>query len=119
MSGTTLLRPRRTERVHGAFKSLVSDLGLGDLQPEVQVQKIVETAKDPAIAHLGRKFGLGPVVDGDLVPCPTTHAELAKHSKAAQLFPGMRHCRRILMGDCQMDVSMLSDDTAFEIWDRS
>ena len=105
MSGTTLLRPRRTERVHGAFKSLVSELGLGDLQTEVRMERIVETAKDPAVASLGRKFGLGPVVDGDLIPSPTTHADLAEQGKAVKLFPGMRHCQRILLGDCQLDVS--------------
>jgi hypothetical protein len=82
---------------------------VGNVEPELQVRRIVETAKNPAIAHLGRKFGLGPVVDGNLVPAPTTHADLADQRKSLKLFPGMRHCKRILMGDCQMDVSNLSE----------
>ena len=59
------------------------------------------------MAYLGRTFGLRPVVDGETIPVPTAHANFADETQAPRLFLGMRLRRRILIGDCQLDVGML------------
>lgn len=59
-------------------------------------------------AKLGRQIQLGPMVDGDMIHETTTFQALAERSDFERLFPGAGCCKRVLVGDCQMDVSHIS-----------
>ncbi|KAF7588246.1 hypothetical protein BBP40_005968 [Aspergillus hancockii] len=54
-------------------------------------------------AKVGRQIPLGPMVDGDYISEITTFKALADDAEVKRLFPGIQHCRRYIMGNCQMD----------------
>lgn len=109
MSGTSLLPPRRIGLLQNAYKTLASELATGSASIQYQVQRILEAANNGSLGDLTRGYGLGPVVDGDLVQGDTSYSCLASREEALKRFPGMHHCKRILIGDCEMDVSFLQD----------
>lgn len=105
MSGTSLLRARSPELIQKSFDRVTEIFGIKDLSPQEQVQKLLEVPINELQAKVGRQVPLGPLVDGDLIHEPTTYQGLASRSDFQRIFPGAAHCKRILVGDCQMDVS--------------
>lgn len=106
MSGSSLLRPRPVELVEKSFSLIAEVLGAKDVPPDQQLQKLVATPKEEFTAKVARKFTIGPIVDGEIIPKMTKFETLGNEDELMALFPGIRHCRRILTGDCQMDVSI-------------
>ncbi len=107
MSGSSFLRPRPLALLEKGFAQAAEELGARDLPPGEQVRRLLETPKDEFQAKLGRKIPAGPFMDGDLVKTPSTFSELVdKEHELADSFPALRHCKRFIMGDCQMDVSI-------------
>lgn len=109
MSGTSILRPRRLELVEKSFKLLASDLGAGSAPSELQMQKLLESGNLGSMAKSARKYSLGPVVGGDIIPSLTTYHSLMNQAETLKIFPGIHHCKRILVGDCQFDVSTMGN----------
>ncbi|KAF9894102.1 hypothetical protein FE257_009075 [Aspergillus nanangensis] len=102
MSGTSLLRPRSPELLEKSFGRVVEALGLQHHSPEEQVQRLSRVSMDELREKAGRQIPLGPMIDGDIIPRATTYPDLGDQ-EASELFPGIHHCKRILMGDCQSD----------------
>lgn len=105
MSGTSLLRPRRREHVEKAFTTVVEMLGAKDLPLQEQLTKLLDTPKESFVMKVTRQSSIGPIVDGDIIPRTTTFESLEDEDDLIKMFPAIRHCKRIMMGDCQMDVS--------------
>lgn len=105
MSGTSLLRARRPELLERSFGKVVDIFGWNNLSPAEQVQKLLDLPMEELRAKVGRQIPIGPMVDGDVIPEITTFHALANDAEAKRLFPGITHCKKIVMGDCQMDVS--------------
>jgi len=105
MSGSSILRPRRLELLEKSFKSLVSELGVGDAPSALKVQKLLEPVDAGYMAKFARKYSVGPIVGGEIIPYLTTYESLTDPVQALKIFPGIYHCKRILVGDCQFDVS--------------
>ncbi len=106
MSGTSLLRARSPEVLERSFARVTDIFGINDLTPQEQVQHLLKVPIDDLRARVGRQVPLGPMVDGDMIHETTTFQALAGRSDFERLFPGAGHCQRILVGDCQMDVSI-------------
>jgi hypothetical protein len=101
MSGTSLLRPRSLEAVEASYTSIVSTIA-PYLSAEQQVQQLaIAPAQDLA---KGRIFALGPVVDADLIPSATTFASLENWEDISSQYLGLKHCERLMIGDCAFDV---------------
>ncbi len=106
-----------------------ADRGGKDLLHEEQVKTLLEAPNDEFQARLGRKIPVGPFADGDLVRAPSTFQDLVnKEHELADSYPALRHSKRVIMGDCQMDVSSrpcgasggeaeLTDDRFLREWD--
>ncbi|KAJ5636954.1 Alpha/Beta hydrolase protein [Penicillium longicatenatum] len=108
MSGTSLLRARTPEMLEKSFARIADIFEIQDLSPAEQVQRILEVPMSELTAKVGRQIPLGPMVDGDFIPEITTFKTLADDAEVKRLFPGIQHCRRIIMGDCQMDAMALA-----------
>ncbi|KAK5045738.1 hypothetical protein LTR84_008830 [Exophiala bonariae] len=106
MSGTAFSRPRRPEVGQKAYDSLVKGLGVAEASPYEQARKLLSEVEN--MGDQARRYNLGPTVDGDIVPEALVFRNQVEPESALKTFPGLRHCRRILVGDCQFD------GTAFE-----
>ncbi|KEF53508.1 uncharacterized protein A1O9_10483 [Exophiala aquamarina CBS 119918] len=103
MSGSSLLRPRRLELLEKSFKSIVSELGVSNAAPALQIEKLLEPGNANYLAKFARQYSVGPIVDGDIIPSVTTYQSLVNPADAFKMFPGINHCKRILVGGCQFD----------------
>lgn len=100
------MRPRPLALLEKGFKQAATELGAGDASPIQQVRRLLEVPAYELMATLGRKTPVGPFVDGDLIRTSSTFEEiLDKEHDLIDFFPALKHCRRVVMGDCQMDVS--------------
>lgn len=88
-----------------SFDRVTEIFGTRDLSPQEQVQQLLAVPISELRAKVGRQVPLGPMVDGDLIHELTTYQGLAEPSDFTRIFPGTGHCKRIIVGDCQMDVS--------------
>jgi hypothetical protein len=105
LSGSSLQRLKPLEASAASYQSIAKILGLADLPPGEKLQKMIATPIETFMASVGRKFPLGPLVDGETIPAMTTFKALNDSEEVLKLFPGLHHCKRLMMGDCQMDVS--------------
>ncbi|KAB5580885.1 Alpha/Beta hydrolase protein [Coniochaeta sp. 2T2.1] len=108
MSGTSLIKAKQPEAAERSFKTAMqlfssSEPGTVPSSNEAQVRRLLTAPMDEIRDKIGRKVPLGPLVDGGLIPRATSYALMADDAEAAKLFPGMQWCRRIMIGDCQMD----------------
>ncbi|PLB35005.1 Alpha/Beta hydrolase protein [Aspergillus candidus] len=108
MSGTSLLRARTPELLEKSFARIADIFGTQDLSPAEQVQRVLEVPMSELTAKVGRRIPLGPMVDGDFIPEITTFKTLADDAEVKRLFPGIQHCKRVIIGDCQMDAMALA-----------
>lgn len=103
MGGTSLIKPIPLEVADGAFQMVMARLGVDDLSPDDQIKALLKVpVEDLAIKFVG--IPTMPVLDSDIIPAMTSYTALFDPSSASELFPGMKWCRRILVGDCQFDV---------------
>lgn len=110
MSGTSLLRPRKPELLQKSFGRVAEILGVANLSPEEQIQKLLHISLDELRAKVGRQISMGPMVDSEMIPEMTTFEGLGDRKEVERVFPGMKYCRRIIMGDCEMDVCVVAAD---------
>jgi carboxylesterase type B len=108
MAGTAFSRPRRPDAVQKAYAALTKELGLADASPEEQIQRLLKEVDTGSLGAWSRKYNLGPTLDGDLVPEALVFRNQVEPEAALKTFPGLRYCKKILVGDCQFDVSTLS-----------
>ncbi|KAJ5520859.1 hypothetical protein N7463_001312 [Penicillium fimorum] len=111
MSGTTLLRPRLPQFLQKAFRKVVEGLGVQSTSSEEQIRTLLDISMDQLREHASPRLSLGPMVDGDIIPRTTTYQELSE-GKPERLFPGIAHCNRIIIGDCQSDSLVFANQFA-------
>ena len=81
-------------------------LGAEGRPPAAQLARLLAAPKEEFAGKVARQIPVGPLMDGDLVKHSTSFKDLVdKHSELADWFPAIKHCTRLMMGDCQMDVS--------------
>jgi hypothetical protein len=113
MSGSSFLRPRPLALLERGFELAAAELGAKDCAPGDQVTRLLVAPKDEFVIKLGRKIPVGPFADDDLVRTPSTFSDiLSKEHDLTHSFPSLKHCKRVIMGDCQMDVSTNTNDWA-------
>ena len=100
MSGSFNQNLRLAEQAEKSYKSVVDVLGASPLSPADQLQAIINTPGEELVAKVGRKFPMGPLIDGDSIPTRTTLGSM----RGKDFFSGMCQCKRIMVGDCQLDV---------------
>lgn len=107
MGGTSLLRQRPQIRLQRAFDLITAELGADSQSPTNKVQTLLAAVKAKSVGPLGRRYSVGPVVDGDLIPHATSFLSLGTPADVLEHFPGVRYCKKIMLGDCEADVREL------------
>lgn len=111
MSGTHLLIPPMTaEEAEAEFGKAVRALGLEGKEEGEVVEALNGMEGGEMVGRLmGAGLRLGPVVDGDVVPCGFTTKDFLDGKVD---MPGLRHCQGAMIGDCAFDGSIRSLDLA-------
>lgn len=85
-----------------SFALAAAALGAGDASPDDKLQRLLEA---PQSDFAAKAVPVGPLFDGDLVRKTTKFSQLVENPDFEESFPAVRHCKRLVMGDCLMDVS--------------
>lgn len=108
MSGSSLVKAKPMalgERSFAGALQLLANDETAASDANAPVQRFLDASIEDVREIIGRKVPLTPLVDGDLIPRATTYSAMADKTEAPKLFPGMKWCKRVLVGDCEMDGS--------------
>ncbi|GAB1199562.1 hypothetical protein APSETT444_008912 [Aspergillus pseudonomiae] len=87
------------------YQQVVSALGLENASIKERIQTLLEKPEQELIAKLPPSVLAAPAVDGDLVASAATHALTA--DRTSGLTKRGNWCTELMIGDCQMDASIL------------
>lgn len=105
MGGSGMLQPLSSlEHVEANYDRAIEALGLTSLGEEDKVRRLIEMDGHELREKLFAA-GVGPklVVDGDICP---SFVEYNPFVDGSLQMPGRQWCERLLIGDCQFDVSL-------------
>ncbi|KNG84948.1 putative carboxylesterase [Aspergillus nomiae NRRL 13137] len=106
MSGSYLFSQALPYGVHEQnYQQVISALGLENASTEERIQTLLEKPAQELIAKLPPSVLAAPAVDGDLVASAATHALTA--DRTSGLTKRGNWCTELMIGDCQMDASIL------------
>lgn len=104
MSAPLLLFRPRLDGAERIFKRVGDILDSRGLSPKDQLNELLSMENGGFFTKFGRRIPVPPVVDGNIVRDIPTFKDLRDETKMKELYPAIRHCKRIIVGDCQMDV---------------
>lgn len=103
MGGTPTLIPRLPiEVAESTYASVLEKLGISDASSEERIRKLKQTGREDWITKLGPGLALSPVADKGEKTVPFYQVGVPENTVSP---PGSDWCRRIMLGDCEMDVS--------------
>jgi hypothetical protein len=103
MGGTPLLlKPLPPQVTETTYTAVVNTLGLTAMTPEKRIEALKEATAGDLLAAT-ENLPMLPVIDGDLITVPATFSQWPFKKN---LLPGIDWCESIMIGDCEMDVSM-------------
>lgn len=103
MGGTPTLIPRLPiEVAESTYVSVLEKLGIFEDSSEERIRKLKQTDREDWITKLGPGLALTPVADKDEKTAPFYQIGTPENTVSP---PGSDWCRRIMLGDCEMDVS--------------
>lgn len=106
MGGTNLLmRPLPDPVTELTYRGYVDRLGLGSLSAAERVQALVALADEKIVAAFSPADAFLPASGGELGLIDHTYAEIYEGDAGPLVLPGRRWCEKIMIGDCQLDVS--------------
>lgn len=104
MGGTPALIPRLPNEVaESTYASVLEKLGIADDAPEERIRRLIETGRQDWVAKLGPGLALSPVASRDEKKAPFYQIGVPDQDTSP---PGSDWCPRIMLGDCEMDVSL-------------
>ena len=108
MGGTSLLmKPLPPFVAEPTYQAVLSNLGIdASLSPQDQLEKLLSTSSDDILSKIGSDVPLLPVLDGDVITSSPNFKQFESPSELRGILPGARWCRRVMLGDCQHDVSL-------------
>ncbi|OJJ88268.1 putative carboxylesterase [Aspergillus glaucus CBS 516.65] len=107
MSGSFFLLPALPYDVHEEnYKQAIAALGLENATPEERIRFLLETPGQDLIGKLPPSVRFVPAFDGDIVPSGVTYTQVG--DKGANVPRGKTWCDSLLVGDTQMDTSIMA-----------
>lgn len=104
MGGTPALIPRLPNEVaEGTYAAVLGKLGIADSTPEERIKRLIETSRQDWVTKLGPGLALSPVATQDEKKAPFYQVGAPEEDTSP---PGSEWCPRIMLGDCEMDVSL-------------
>lgn len=105
MSGSYLFTQALPYDIHEQnYRQAILALGLESASTEERIQSLLEKPAQELIASLPPSILAAPAVDGYLVASTATHAQTA--DRTSDLSEKSNWCTELMIGDCQMDVSL-------------
>ncbi|KAJ5631955.1 hypothetical protein N7490_008294 [Penicillium lividum] len=109
MGGTNLLMPPLPSQVTNSVYGQITDrLGLGELSPSDRVNALIQTPTEKLLSIIQPGDTLHPAVDNTGWVKKHSYAEIYHGVSGPLCIPGREWCSEIIIGDCQMDSSILS-----------
>ncbi|OJI91469.1 hypothetical protein ASPTUDRAFT_198432 [Aspergillus tubingensis CBS 134.48] len=109
MGGTNLLmRPLPDPVTELTYRGYVDRLGLGSLSAAERVQALVALDDEKIVAAFSPADAFLPASGGELGLIDHTYAEIYEGDAGPLVLPGRRWCEKIMIGDCQLDGSIMS-----------
>lgn len=105
LSGTALQRARPLQLLEKFYDEVIIALGLSDVPQAEQVQKLLTLPMEDFTTKLSRSIAVAPVIDGKKVPEATGFDIINDRARFQRAFPGVEYCKRLMIGDCELDVS--------------
>lgn len=103
MGGTPSLIPRLPHEVaESSYASVLQKLGIDGLPTEQRIERLKKTDREDWVKKLGPGFALSPVADEHENKPPFYRADVPEDMSSP---PGSKWCTRIMLGDCEIDVS--------------
>ena len=106
LSGTALQKARPLHLLEKFYGMTISSLGLSDVPQAEQVQKLLTVPVEDFTTKLDRRIAVAPVVDGCKIPEAASFDLITDQVSFKGAFPGVGYCKRLMIGDCEMDVSL-------------
>ncbi|KAL2820906.1 Alpha/Beta hydrolase protein [Aspergillus cavernicola] len=107
MSGTYFLtQPLPYEAHEQNYQKAISALGLSDISPGERLKALLELPAADVISKLPPSILSVPAIDGDIVPSASSHAQTG--STASDVPKGKNWCHDLMIGDAQIDASILA-----------
>ncbi|KAN0113063.1 carboxylesterase-like protein [Hyaloscypha variabilis] len=104
MGGTPLLlKPLPLEVKESTYAAAIAKLGFTSMTTEARIKALKEVAPEVLLAATAN-LPMLPTIDGELITVPGTFSQWSFKDK---LLPGMKWCESIMIGDCEMDSSVL------------
>lgn len=91
------------EVAENTYESVLDKLGLAGLAAPERVERLKNTDREDWVTKLGPGLALGPVADKNENDPPFYQFDTLEEGEAGP--PGSDWCPRIMLGDCEMDVS--------------
>ena len=105
MSGSPLAPPVTLDQAEKSFDSATEALGCRNLPAEKKTDSLLKASREDFMVKIGRRIPMRPILDGNIIPKKATFQSLEDPKDVVDLSPGIQHCKRVLIADCQMDVS--------------
>ena len=105
LSGTALQKARPLELLEKFYGMTLNSLGLSSVPQADQMQKLLTVSAEDLTTKLSRSIAVAPVVDGDKIPEAASFHIVNDKASFRRAFPGVGYCKRLMIGDCEMDVS--------------
>ena len=105
LSGTALQKARPLELLEKFYGMTLSSLGLSSVPRAEQIQQLLTVPSEDFTTKLGRSIAVAPVVDGENIPKAASFDIVNDKASFRRAFPGVGYCKRLMIGDCEMDVS--------------
>jgi len=103
MGGSPFLRPAPAQAAETFYGMVTEKFGIKELSPEAQVKAFLEMSTvDLSTKSMGIR--IPPVVDDDIIKDIPSYKAIHDPDNASKLFPSMKWCKRMMVGDCGLDV---------------
>ncbi|KAL4749156.1 hypothetical protein BDW72DRAFT_139895 [Aspergillus terricola var. indicus] len=107
MSGTYFLsQPLPYDAHEQNYQKAISALGLSDATPAERIKALLERPGSDIVSQLPPSILAAPAIDGDLVPAAPSHAHTG--STTSDVPKGKNWCTDLMIGDAQMDASIIA-----------
>ncbi|GIC87941.1 putative carboxylesterase [Aspergillus udagawae] len=107
MSGTCLLiQPLPYDLHEQNYQQAIATLGLANSSSEERIRTLLETPGEDLVARIPPAVLAVPAIDGDIVSSAISYAQVA--DKASNFPRGKKWCEDLIIGDAQMDASIMA-----------
>ena len=103
MGGSPFLRPAPAPAAETFYSMVTEKFEIKELSPEAQIKALLEM---PIVDFIAKNMGIRipPVVDDDIIKGIPSYKAIYDPDSVSKLFPSMKWCKRMMAGDCQLDV---------------